>query len=230
MMKLLTVVSVVGLLALSCGCTDHDAAITTDMHEDFDHQHKHQHTDEDDHEHDHKEEFRGSHSHGHGHNHRHGEPLHGGRIVSIGHAHHKDGATHFHAEVMPLADNTVRFYLLTETDDGKSSDVPIEAKEITALISIQGQEATASECIFKAVGDGDVASEFSAVLPERFFDAQAFNLVIPKVKLGGQRQNFSFKVNRSPEPADPGEPTSSSKINTIKLPDDETLQQDSANE
>jgi len=226
-MKLLTLVPFVGLLALPCGCTDHDASITTDMHEDFDHEHKHQHTGEDNHEHEHKDDFRGSHSHGHGHNHRHGEPLHGGRIVSIGHAHHKDGATHFHAEVMPLADNTLRFHLLTETDDGKSSDFPIEAKEITALISIQGQEAASSECTFGAVGHGDEASEFSLVLADHLSDAEAFNVVIPKVTLGGQRQNFSFKANR---PTAASESTSSNETDTVEAPDDNTPQQDSVNE
>ena len=99
---------------LAAGCSDSAAPITTDMHEDFDHDHTHQHTDDDDHEHDHGDDFRGSHSHGHTHGHRHGQPLHGGRIVSIGHTHHKNGATHFHAEVMPIAGNSIRFHLFVE--------------------------------------------------------------------------------------------------------------------
>ncbi len=227
MMKLWTLVPVVGLLALPCGCSDPDASITTDMHEDFDHEHKHQHTGEDDHEHEHEDDFRGSHSHEHGHNHRHGEPLHGGRIVSIGHTHHKEGATHFHAEVMPFAENTLCFHLLTESDEGNSSDFAIEAKEITALISIQGQEASASECNFEAVGEGDEASEFSLVLPENLSGADAFNIVIPKAKLGGHRQNFSFKVNR---PADAGEPISSSETDTDEASDDQAAQEEPAND
>jgi hypothetical protein len=185
------------LAALFCGgCAEQDSAITTDMHEDFDHDHKHQHTGDDDHEHDHEDGFRGEHTHGHSHGHRHGEPLHGGRIASIGHTHHKDGATHFHAEVMPLTDNTLRFHLLTETEDGKSADFPIEESEIVALVSIKGEEATASELTFKSAGDSDTASEFSAVLSEKHSEGTSFSVVIPKVRIGGQRQNFSFNVSR----------------------------------
>ncbi len=197
-MKSFMTTAVVGaFLVFVGGCSEPDSAITTDMHEDFDHDHKHQHTGDGDHEHDHSDGFRGSHAHGHSHSHRHGEPLHGGRIVSIGHTHHKDGATHFHTEVMPLADDTISFHVLTETDDGQSADFPIEDKEIMALVSIEGQESHASEQMFQAVGEGDKASEFSWALTENFLEGESFSVVIPKLKLGGQRQNFSFTIKRS---------------------------------
>lgn len=185
------------LIALLCsGCSDPDAAVTTDMHEDFDHEHKHQHTDNDDHEHEHEDGVRGSHSHGHTHNHRHGEPLHDGHIVSIGHTHHQDRATRYHAEVMPLSDNTIRFHLLTESDEGESGDYPIEVSEIPALISIRGHESVSSELSFVGVGDGDRASEFSLTIPNGLAEANEFSVMIPSVSLGGQRQNFSFTVRR----------------------------------
>ena len=62
------------------------------------------------------------HGHGHSHSHRHGKPLHGGRIVSIGHTHHKNGATHFHAEVMPLTGD-IRFH------DGIYARDPVDERD-----------------------------------------------------------------------------------------------------
>ena len=191
------------ILTVACctACTHDDGRsdgpITTDMHEDFDHEHKHRHTSNGDHEHEHEDGFRGSHSHGHTHTHRHGEPLHGGRIVSIGHTHHKNGATHFHAEVMPLQDSRIRFFLLTETDDGESRDHPIQQKEIPALVSVKGREDTAAEHLFSSVGDDDTTSEFALQIPESFAGSDSFSVVIPRVEIDGQRQNFSFTVTRT---------------------------------
>ena len=187
-----------------CGCSDSEPGrpVTTDMHEDFDHEHKHQHTGGDDHEHGHEDGFEGAHSHGHTHSHRHGEALHGGRIVSIGHTHHKDGASHFHAEVMPLNANTIGFHLLTETEEGESRDFPVDEKEISAVISIQGQESNSSECTFVAVGDGGPTAEFSLMIPEAIIDGGAYSVVIPSVTLDGQRQNFSFSVTRKETDSD----------------------------
>ena len=190
-------VLVCGLMVLFCGgCSEQDSNITTDMHEDFDHDHKHQHTGDDDHEHEHKDGFRGTHAHGHTHSHRHGEPLHGGRIVSIGHTHHKGGATHFHAEVMPLTGDSIRFHLLTESDSGESKDFPIKVTEIPGLISLKGKESASTDCMFTAVGTADTASEFTVEIPEFLREGDAYSVVIPKVKLDGNRQNFSFSVTR----------------------------------
>ena len=62
--------------------------------------------------------------------------------------HHKDGATHFHAEVMPLVDDVIRFYLLTESDDGESVDYSTQDKEIPALMSVKGKEFLSQEVSF----------------------------------------------------------------------------------
>ena len=184
---------------LSClGCTDQEAGIVTDMHHDFDHEHEHQHSDDDSHEHGHDDGFHGSHSHEHTHGHRHDEPLYGGRIVSIGHTHHKGGATHFHAEVMPLSDDTVRLHVLTDSTDGGLERCPVEVKEFTALVSVTGQESAASELTFVAGDDSQQvsASVFHMEIPSAIADAEEYSIVIPKLKLGGHRQNFSFRVSR----------------------------------
>ena len=195
-MKLLYFFSICAVL-VSSGCSSDSDAITTDMHEDFDHDHKHQHTGDDDHEHEHKDGFRGAHSHDHSHGHRHGDPLHGGRVVSVGHTHHKDEVAHFHAEVMPVTDNTICFHILTETEDGVSSDHAIDVMEIPAIISVKNQESNSAECVFKGVGAGKAASEFKLQIPERLAEGDSFSVVVPKVKLGGIRQNFSFTVSRT---------------------------------
>ena len=185
------------LRVLFCGgCADEEAGITTDMHEDFVHDHKHQHTSDDDHEHDHEDGFKGAHAHDHSHGHRHGEPLHGGRIVSIGHTHHKEGITHFHAEVIPLTDHSIRFHLLTESASGESQDFPIKATEIPGLISIKGSEAGSTDCTFTSTGTADTASEFALEIPESLREGDAFTVLIPKVTLNGNRQNISFSITR----------------------------------
>ncbi|MCH2202799.1 MAG: hypothetical protein MK102_12575 [Fuerstiella sp.] len=182
-------------VALLSGCSDPEAPITTDMHEDFTHDHQHRHGATDDHEHDHGEDLQGSHSHDHSHGHRHGKPLHGGRIVSIGHAHHKDGATHFHAEILPLIDNTVRCFLQIETKDGETADYRIKESEIEALLSVKGREWTSRNRMFIAVNEGECA-EFVMELPKNLENDSEFSVAIPKIELGGQRQNFSFKITR----------------------------------
>ena len=188
------------MLLFLAGCTepqsDSEPAVTTEMHEDFDHHHPHQHGTHHDHEHEHGDGFEGTHSHDHSHGHRHGSPLHGGRVVSIGHSHHKDGETHFHAEVMPVAGDSISFHILTEDESGESVDAPVEAKEITGLISVKGEESAGHEVTFQNTDDDGEASGFTATLPEKLVHGQAYSVVIPKVILAGQRQNFSFTASR----------------------------------
>lgn len=193
------------------GCSDPSDPITTDMHEDFTHDHQHQHSAGDDHEHEHDDNFEGSHAHGHAHGHRHGKPLHGGRVVSIGHTHHKDGATHFHAEIMPLTDNTIRFFLQTENKAGEPIDCAVALADVEALVSVQGGEAAARDAKFVAVGEGRTA-EFALTLSADLAEGDAFSVIVPSLELGGQRQNFSFKIARETndavsdaETAGPGE-------------------------
>lgn len=190
--------SLLFLAALIAGCAEPATPpVTTEMTEDFDHDHTHQHSDHADHEHHHDDGFHGEHAHGHSHSHRHGEPLHGGRIVSIGHTHHGEGASHFHAEVMPIEDDTIRFHLLTESDEGKSIDLAIKQTEIPGIISIRSAESVSVDCIFKGAGEDGESSEFSLEIPDRLAKGESFSVVIPKLTVGGHRQNFSFTAKRS---------------------------------
>lgn len=185
------------LVACCFGCAEQDAGLVTDMHEDFDHEHQHQHSDQDDHEHEHADGFNGSHSHEHTHSHRHdADALYGGQLASIGHTHHADGATHFHAEVMPLEENTIRLHILTDAEDGGLKACPVEAKELVALISIVGKELSTKQSTLVAVGSDSPASEFAVEIPEDIAGADQYSVVIPKIELGGDRQNFSFRVRR----------------------------------
>ena len=229
-MKSFTPYLMISALLIAAGCTESDPGITPEMHEDFAHDHKHQHGGDHDHEHEHGDGFTGTHSHSHSHSHRHGEPLHGGRIVSIGHTHHKDGATHFHAEVMPLVDNVIRFHLLTESDAGESVDYTIEDKEIPALVSVKDKESVSEEASFTPATEGDESSEFMLSLPESLAEGEAFSVVIPKVTLGGQRQNFSFSAYREKpvvdeqETTEPDAETSNSEFSEGDVSEDVTTE------
>lgn len=195
-----SVLTITLMLWFIAGCTESQSnsepAVTTEMHEDFDHHHPHQHGTHHDHEHEHGDGFEGTHSHGHSHGHRHGSPLHGGRTVSIGHSHHKDGETHFHAEVMPVADDLISFHILTEDESGESVDAQVDAKEITGLISVKGDESAGHEVTFRVTADDGEVSVFTVTLPEELDHGEAYLVVIPKVVLDGQRQNFSFTASR----------------------------------
>ncbi len=193
------------------GCSDPNAGVVTDMHKDFEHDHKHQHSEHNDHEHDHADGFNGSHSHEHTHGHRHDDPLFGGRLFSIGHTHHDKGATHFHAEVMPLEDNSIRFHVLTDSADGGLEACPVKAQELAALISVKGKESLSSECTFTAVDDRQPASEFSLVIPEAIAGEDVYSVVVPKIEVGGHRQNFSFRIRRVNNEQEPAAPTNESE-------------------
>ena len=199
MRRLLDAIIVIplGITLILVGCEQSTSEpVTTDMHEDFDHDHDHQHGAGHDHEHEH-DDFEGSHSHPHTHGHRHGEPLHGGEIVSIGHSHHKDGATHYHAEVMPVIGDQIVFYVLTESEAGESKEHPVGTKEIVAYLNEEGADpAQATEVSFHGEGDADSA-RFQAEIPDGFADTRRFSIVIPKITLGGERLNFSFTAARS---------------------------------
>ena len=172
---------------LATGCNGSNA-VTTNMDVDA----------EDHHQHD------AGYDHDHSHHHRPGKPLHGGDIVTIGHSHHADGVTYYHAEVMPLVDGKVTFHLQTVNDAGNSVAMPISASEVPAYIAqLDRETALTTEMIFHAVGKGPT-SEFVAAVPKSHLDSTELSVVVPKIKLGGERQNFSFTVevpSTTPEPA-----------------------------
>lgn len=193
---------------LATGCEDSGTtAVTTDMHEDFDHSHQHMHGEESEHEHEHQDGFEGSHDHPHSHSHRHGKPLFGGEIGSIGHSHHKGGEKHYHVEVMPVVDGVITFHLLTETSEGESKIHPVEENEIVSMINeFKSEPVRASELVFVSKDNKSPASTFAASIPEKFSEDQKLLIVIPKITLGGERLNFSFTVdqNKKTQPASSG--------------------------
>lgn len=209
---------IIVLVFLTIGCEEPGTpAVTTDMHEDFDHSHKHTHGEGSEHEHGHQDGFEGSHSHSHSHNHRHGEPLFGGRITSIGHSHHKEGETHYHAEVMPIIDGLITFHILSESPDGKSKSYPIEEKEIVSFTNEQKEESTrASELKFVSKDNKTPSSTFVATVPEKFSESQKLLVVIPKITLGGERLSFSFTVNQNKETQQTGSEPDSKQQETTK--------------
>lgn len=209
-------------LFLFTGCDDSADPVTSDMHEDFDHEHPHQHTGDDDHDHEHEDNFKGSHTHEHGHSHRHGKPLHGGKVVSIGHTHHKDGANHFHAEIMPVTDDVISFYVQTESKEGEPIDFEIADKEIAGMVSPVGKESLSATVVFLSVGDGDQASQFAVKASKEFELGDKLRVVIPKIRLEGERQTFSFTIERKAAEASTSEqPAADNETPTTSEPGDE---------
>ena len=196
----------VGLLPLAAaflvavGCEQRDASqITTDMHEDFEHDHEHVHGDGHDHDHHHADHTEGAHSHPHSHPHRHGEPLHGGRIVSIGHTHHRDEVTHYHAEVLPLLDGAVTLYLLTESPDGELIEFPVPAEEFAALIGAD-DIALARNVTFAPDGDDATTARFIAKLDPELIGGGPVTFVVPRITLDGNRLSFRFPGDLGEDP------------------------------
>lgn len=198
-------VALLASIAVIVGCNQQVSssaptpAITTDLREDLDHDHRHTHGPGHEHEHEHEEEFAGSHAHGHTHGHRHGEPVHGGRTVSIGHTHHRDGETHYHAEVLPIEDDSIRFFLLTESDDGEPQVAEVEGAEISAYVADLDKESSNSYEVTFAQGEaGGENSQvpYTAKIPEGFSESNRLSIVVPKIRLGSERLNFSFTATR----------------------------------
>lgn len=141
----------------------------------------------------HNGDHRGQHSHSeHG---DHFKPLHGGTLTDIGHTHDKKGVTHYFAEIMPVSEGRVRFYVLKETDKGGLEEHNVESGEISSFVDERGQERPRSrEVVFVAdTKDGNSAS-FSADLAQVFTDGGEFTIVVPKLTVGRERMSFSFSV------------------------------------
>jgi hypothetical protein len=193
------------LAASSPGCRQQPAAtpVTTDVQQDVEHAHEHIHGHGHRHDHEHSDQIEGPHSHPHAHPHRHAEALHGGRIVSIRHTHHRADATHYHAEVLPLQDRRLTLCFLTESPAGDLQEQPIAAAEFTALIGREGTTPISTpDVTFVPEGTGETAARFSADLPADFAEGGPLRIVVPSITLGGERLSFSFSVAPSaPAPA-----------------------------
>ena len=150
------------------------------------------------------------HAHGHGHPHAHShstiKPAHGGRMVPIGHTHQGSEATHYYAEIMPPADGKVTMYLTRTDAYEKSQPLQIDAEEILAYAApLDRQAGLAPELVFHATKDGDRAV-WSAKIPESLKEGSGLSVVIPKLTLGDEWQNFSFQTSSVP-PSDLSEDT-----------------------
>jgi len=123
---------------------------------------------------------------------------------------------------MPVAGDSISFHILTEDESGESVDTPVEAKEITGLISVKGEESAGHEVTFQITDDDGEASGFTATLPEKIVHGQAYSVVIPKVILAGQRQNFSFTASRpnGQEPRNADSQTIEEHSDATDSPDD----------
>jgi len=199
----------VGLLLV--GCDQSSPAVTNEMHADVGHDHRHQHSEGHDHEHEHKNGSDGGHSHKH--SQRHAQTLHGGRVVPIGHSHHANGETHFYAEVMPLDDGQITFHLLAENTEGSCEDYRVEATEIVAYVERLDKESTRADEVVFLVEGKDGGSTFSAAVPEWLLESKELSVVVPKIKLDGERLNFSFTATGGNHP----EPPSDSSDETVEV-------------
>lgn len=144
-----------------------------------------------------------SHEHAHDHGHQHGEPILGGQMVEVGHAHNPDGLLFYFAEILPSQDDTVRFYLSVEDEAGTSKPAMSKESEIMAYVTDKERQGEAAkEVYFKYVEESEEVSVpiFSASLPTEFEVGAPFSVVIPKMTLGGERMSFSFKVKSSSAP------------------------------
>ena len=149
------------------------------------------------------EDSRGDHSQSHTHGSPLSEPLYGGAIVSIGHSHHADGATNYYAEVMPVVNGRITFHILTQNAEDQAESFPSDASEIVAYIDrLDSESAQAYEIVFKAADEGGGAT-FVATVPEMFLDSADLSVVVPRIRLGGERLNFSFAASQAGDPRDP---------------------------
>ena len=136
------------------------------------------------------------HDHDHDHHHQHSvEPLQGGKLVEIGHNHYGSGATHYHAEIMPVVDGKVVFHLLSQAANGKSEPAQVKAKTLLAYIDpLDRDVAQPFEITFTAEPNSG-GSRFVATIPNPIKDCTRLSVVVPKIELGGDRQTFSFEAS-----------------------------------
>ena len=127
--------------------------------------------------------------------------MHGGQIVAIGHSHHGNGQTHYHAEIMPLADGKVIFHVLTDDGHGEPQPADLAIDKIRAYVDpLDRDSVQAVEVTFSARKKSG-GSTFTATIPEVLQDSKRLSVIIPKIELGGERLNFSFKASPTVTPA-----------------------------
>ena len=182
----------VSIVSACSSCADVDSSITTDMESDFSHHHNNQAA----HEHRHDEKLNGTHSHNHEHGHRHKKPPQDGMIVSIGHSKHANKSSNYHAEVLPITNNTIRFNLLIEDETGGYNKLPIKMAQLDAELRTK-RNSPVTKLLFNAVEDTQSASAFELSIPPSMKDAETLFVKLPKVKLGNQVHSFNFTISQT---------------------------------
>lgn len=194
-----TIVTIAACVVSTLGCNQQpdttSEPITSNLDHNHDHDHKHVHGPGADHEHEHEDGHQGAHSHLHTHGHRHGKPIHGGKIVSLGHTHHEKGSTNYHAEILPANEDQISFHVLVEDEEGKLKDFSADDEKVAGFVNVKkGNSLGAVEIEFER--DKEDQSKFASAIPERFIKAEDLTVVIPKIQIGSQKLDFSFKVAR----------------------------------
>ena len=75
------------------------------------------------------------HVHTDNHGHVHSPPRFGGQISEIGHTHGSEGLIFYYAEVLPDSGNTVRLYISSEDEQGKSTNAEIDDSSVLAYLA-----------------------------------------------------------------------------------------------
>ena len=177
------------LVIFAVGCDLNPSAQLPGTSRDIVHEHRHQHGGGHEHDHD------------HGDGHRHDDPPRGGKVISIGHSHHADEVTSFHAEVMAVVAGEISFHLLTGNNEADLRPLQIEESEVLAYINRHDDPASrAHEIVFRAQSEQRGRSMFSAAIPDSLSNSQRFTVVVPKVTLGSERTSFSFDAERRGPP------------------------------
>lgn len=167
--------------------------VTSDTRSDVLHAHKHFHDEHQSHEHDHSDGAAAGHTHKHSHQHRHPEPLFGGEIVAIGHNHHNDNATRYHAEVMPIVEGKLRIHFLVESEAGEFVLFPVDVDRFAASVTVPPVDQVHNVMFISSDRRRSHSdATFEATLPEEVTLANGVLVNISRIGLGEQDTGFSF--------------------------------------
>lgn len=169
----------------------------TSREADFAHEHKHQHGSGQIHDHEH-EDFNGSHSHEHPHGHRHGGGVQSAIIISIGHDRHTENGKLFHAEILPIRDQTVTFILSVENAAGTLEPHSIEQDKLTGYASdADSSISKVHEFHFESL-DGE-GIQFEAQVPKSLLDSDSLSVLVTQIELEGEAHSFRFLATAAAE-------------------------------
>ena len=102
---------------------------------------------------------------------------------------------------MPLADGKITFHVLTENGHGETQPAGVATEKIRAYVDpLDRDSVQAVEVVFSATKNSD-GSTFTATIPEVLQDSKRLSVIVPKIELGGERLNFSFKASTTATPA-----------------------------